>query len=251
MLARPQIRGSASAFRKMEAGLALSSILNQLLCAADVRCSEAREMHMENESGEFTQASPDVAPSARRRLVRGAFAAPVALTLHSGSAFAAASATCVARQVLPGNAVVDATTTATGTWLRVQIWILQPPGGLNYRSTWVSGSSIGAFASGKSITTFIGSDKWLCLNAGGNATIATGGGSETPVQAGQPYTPNPVTPTSIGDGSGTAATVAVASSSDSIAIRVDTNGNIVGVVGLGPDSGTSAVTASCWNSFRA
>ena len=178
------------------------------------------------------------APSARRKLLRGAFAAPVALTLQSGSALAAASASCVARQVKdPVRSAID---TKVGVWVRVPVWVLDPVGD-NNTSTWVSGADIVALAK-PGTTTFITATQWCCISAQSAARIATSGG-EVPVVVGTKVGSKPQSV-----GTGTAVSSAEASTSQDIAIKVDASGNIIGVVG--DTSGGSAVSGSCWSSFR-
>ncbi len=61
--------------------------------------------------------------SARRRLIRGAFAAPAVLTMYSGGALAQTSATCVAKaNDSPATGeVIDSGQTSSDTYLRVQL----------------------------------------------------------------------------------------------------------------------------------
>ncbi|MBK7277582.1 MAG: hypothetical protein IPI08_13850 [Betaproteobacteria bacterium] len=70
---------------------------------------------------DHTDPSAVQAPSARRRLIRGALAAPALMTLCSGSAFAAASTRCLANaQTMPQPA--PSGTPAADTYLRVQLY---------------------------------------------------------------------------------------------------------------------------------
>jgi hypothetical protein len=63
--------------------------------------------------------------TARRRLIRGVFAAPAALTLCSGSAFAQASnQQCIARQV-NGESPQFPRVGPADTWVRVRVWVHQ------------------------------------------------------------------------------------------------------------------------------
>ena len=67
--------------------------------------------------------SAEQAPSARRRLIRGALAAPALMTLCSGSAFAAASTRCLANaQTMPQPADSGITTPTGDTYLRVRLY---------------------------------------------------------------------------------------------------------------------------------
>lgn len=189
-------------------------------------------------------------PCARRKLVRGAFAAPVALTLHSGSAFAAASATCVARQV--ANPVVTPSETVAGTWLRVPVWKLNPTG-TNNNSRWVSGSDILAI-SGPGSTNFIESGQWYCIfrQSGASTVISPGVVGEVEAKVGDILD---VKPSSRGTGGSTsvpveAQPIPAGTPNETIVVRFNERGDIVGVVGIGDTHGSSAVAASCWSSFR-
>lgn len=180
--------------------------------------------------------------SARRKLISGAFAAPVALTLHSGSALAATSLSCVNRQNT--NFVRTPGDTVTGTWVRVPIWELTV-NGANNDSAWISGADIFAYAK-TGTTTFISASQWFCLSAESKATVIQGT-KEIEVVAQGTYTLNPSPPQS---GNGGSLVRASPNQSRLIAIRVDASGNIIGVVDVDASAG-SAVTESCWSSFRA
>lgn len=182
--------------------------------------------------------------SARRRLIRGTFAAPVALTLASGGV-AAQSLTCVQKRVqgapkLPGD--LD----TTQAWVRVPVWTLLP-GGNNDDSIWISGADINALAKNP-VTSFINSTQWLCLAAESAARMdSLAGADKVKLAAGMTYTPSPSPPRST-NGQGV-TTVATASTTRLVAIRVNAAGDIIGVVGDGGSTG-SAITDSCWSSFR-
>jgi len=178
--------------------------------------------------------------SARRRLVRGAFAAPAALTLYSGSAFAATSLSCVAKEVnhptYPGPVTNPL---PSDTYLRVPLYSLA---GQTAPSTWIRGSDINLLARQIPGTNppYITNTQWQCFSAGSsNVKINTVTVTPLPgtVYAGQP--------SRIRNG-------APPQKSDSyVAIRIDNNGKIVGVVGVGvPNASTSAVHQSCWTSFK-
>ena len=64
---------------------------------------------------------------ARRRLLRGTFAAPAVMTLCSASALAAASnRRCIANQVGYADSALKypPASASTDTWIRVQLWTL-------------------------------------------------------------------------------------------------------------------------------
>lgn len=196
---------------------------------------------MKDKSDAADASTPSKTPrGARRRLMGGAFAVPVALTLRSGGA-AAASFSCVYKQnqspVFQPNVAQD------DGWLRVQLWRLTGQNA-NFSSTWISGAEIVANAKpGK--TTFLSGTEWWCMSAGGNAKIQTGI-SETAVVAGQKYSPSP-TPPQYRNGSNLYVAVA---QPIWVAIRVDASGNIVGIVGDGKTTtNSSSVSDSCWSSF--
>lgn len=169
--------------------------------------------------------------SARRRLIRGAFAAPAALTLYSGSAQAATSLTCVARRVLnPVNPAIS-TSDTSDVYLRVQVRAKSTGNGDNAanQSTWVSGADVLLVTSGLPQNSFLGADNWYCLSAG-NGSGYTAGLIYTNAEA----TANNKGGTPVGNNT-------------YIAIRVDSGGRIVGVTDTAQ---ASAVSRSCWTSFR-
>ena len=204
---------------------------------------------MQDDPSQPSGASTMTGASARRRLVRGAFAAPVALTLQSGSAFAAASATCVARQVT--NPVRTAATATDGTWLRVSVYKLTPQSGggptpVENSSLWVSGTEILTYA--KRANNFIRDGQWYCTFRQSAATVIVGA-SEVAVNVGDILS---VKPTSRGTGDSTSlpAEALPITPSQMIALRFNEHGDIIGIVGVGTNSNVgSAVTASCWSSF--
>jgi len=177
--------------------------------------------------------------SARRKLVRGVFAAPAALTLYSGSAFAANSMSCVARQVInPVSPAEFATTANNGgadTYFRVQLRgkFNGTPADLAHESLWVKGADLLAAAPTGNAGFFFGTSDWYCYSAGvssgylaGQVYLDSGTGSATDPSKGG--TPEPIP--------------------KFVAIRFDTVGMVAGVT---PATGRSAVSGSCWSSFKA
>jgi len=174
--------------------------------------------------------------SARRRLIKGSFAAPAALTLCSGSALAAASQTCVQKLVTPpggGNGGVDAspplttTDTSTTSFWRVQVY--QSSSGPNNGSKWVRGLDIVSrqgVKPGATLTPFLSSNQYYRTNPAPNitSTNTTSSGSD--------------------------ATGTLNGTGQWIAVRVDSAGNIVGIQGIAASGSTSAMTATCWTSFK-
>ncbi len=183
-----------------------------------------------------------VRPSARRKLIRGAFAAPVALTLQSGSV-AAQSLTCVAKKVAEGVLPTDAD--GTKIWVRVRVWVLTVNGN-NQDSVWVSGADIFLLAKNP-LKSFVQQNQWWCLSAGNQAKINSGANvNAVSVTANTAYTVNPSPPQSGNPGQ---LKIAAASTTRLVAIRVNAEGDIIGVVGDGGTTG-AGVTGSCWTSFR-
>lgn len=170
--------------------------------------------------------------SARRRLIRGAFGAPAALTLYSGSA-SAASLTCVAKRVaIP---VDPGTTTSQFGDIYVRVQVRSKNSGAN-NSTWVFGGDVLVAASlttGQAGVSFLGSDGWYCLSAG------NGSSNQSNYTAGTTY-------------ASTAAMLLIdnvtpaALANTWVALRFSASGQIVGVT---TTAGASAVSRSCWTSF--
>ena len=164
------------------------------------------------------------AVSARRRLIRGAFAAPAALTLYSGGAFAAPSFTCVARQNQPGNAI-NAPVNPNNTFVRVR----------NFRLiNGMSATNVAFFVSGADVASllppggsYLTSTQWQCV-----AITGTGLG----FKVGDVY----FNPHSASGNSPVATTTF-------IAVRIDGGGKVVGVQNV--FTGNTALTMSCWTSI--
>jgi len=171
--------------------------------------------------------------SARRRLIRGAFVAPAALTLFNGSAFAQASMTCVSKQVAdpvlpPASGMPD------DRFLRVPLYGLGNGGNI---STWIKGADVVFLVDGakESVNTFLSRDDWLCVSNGqgtSNGGWKVGNVYEDP----QPKLPNGSRPQELRP-------------AQLVAVRVDASGNIVGIVGTGGDLGSAVGWTSCWASF--
>lgn len=179
---------------------------------------------------EKTETSPPI--NARRRLMRGVFAAPLALPLHSAALPAVQSLTCVARQVNVAP-LTDPTAVngSVGSYVRVKLWTT---GGTpaNTDSAWVKGMDlIGLLKMGT--TSYLGPSDWQCFSAG-----SASGFTPTQIVSSPPSTPG--------------ASPALAQSTLEVAVRFDANGNIVGIIGIPYTGmgGTSAITGSCWTSFK-
>ena len=155
--------------------------------------------------------------SARRRLVRGVFSAPAALTLYSGSV-AAASVTCVAKQL-------DNPITAGGdvTLVRVPLYQVVRPGNT---AKFVRGADIGSLTppGGAYLTT---SQVQLVSKTGGFPNFTVGGIYNTAPTPGLQPT-NPV---------------------EYAAVRVGATGRIEGVLSVNVSGQNTALHTSCWTSF--
>lgn len=159
--------------------------------------------------------SPKPHLAARRKLVRGVFAAPAIMTVCSGNAFAnASSLRCLARNV---NVNTNATPKVGGldTWTRVQLH----QSGSSY---YVSGTHVSSvFANSNSVYPAVGS--WLKIDGTTGAAI----GSVT--------TNTPSNP------------MLNYSNPKYVVVRFDATGN---VTGIGTAGAGANVGASCWNSFK-
>jgi hypothetical protein len=78
--------------------------------------------------------------SARRKLLRGVFAAPAVLTLHSGGAIAATSSQC---DVKTTQSAIEVVRTSDDTYLRYQLWALvKQVGTLEVDSYYIQGDDL-------------------------------------------------------------------------------------------------------------
>lgn len=184
------------------------------------------------QSSSHEQQADQAGRSARRRLIRGAFGAPAALTLYSGSAMAAGTLlNCVGKRVInPVNPGTTATADADG-YVRVQVKF---KGTGSAYSAWVSGADVLAAASlatGQSGYSFLGVNNWYCLAVGDGSTNTSG------------YTAGLIYTDAATIAGGTPAVLA----NNFVALRFNGSGQIVGVT---TTAGASAVAASCWSSFR-
>jgi hypothetical protein len=164
--------------------------------------------------------SPKPNQAARRKLVRGVFAAPAIMTVCSGNAFANTSnLRCLARNVTDST---NATPKVGGldTWTRVQLH--QTGAGPNF-TYHVSGSHVrSVFTQSNSVFPAVGS--WQQIDGTTGAAI------------GSPTTTTPSNP------------VLNYSNPKFAVVRFDGAGNVTGV-GTAGTAGVN-VGASCWNSFK-
>lgn len=169
--------------------------------------------------------------SARRRLIRGSFAAPAILALHSGRAFAQATgaAACLVKQ--NSSPVTPAPTPANGDdgYFRYQLWVIRRISDNAIVSSWVKGADLAVYIR-NGLSPFLASGSWWRFNINNNRLI-TGG-----PQMAQPTTNQNQTFTQTGAW---------------VVLRVASNGQLVGAGKFDSTGGTggSPVGDSCWNSF--
>jgi hypothetical protein len=167
--------------------------------------------------------------SARRRLIRGAFVAPAALTLFSGSAFAQASMTCVSKRVADPVLPLDSGTPVV--YLRVPLYGLGNGGNV---STWVSGADVVPLAHESDDPFLSSTSHWMCVSNGQ-------GDPNGRWKVGEPLKYEPKLPDRRGP---------KLIPEQWAVVRVDATGHLAGIVGVGDHTGTSAVGwDSCWASF--
>ena len=154
--------------------------------------------------------TPSPRHSARRKLIRGVFAAPAVLTVASGSAFAAASnLRCISQTTFP-----PVTTTAgADTFYRLQVKQIAS-------KTYVLGSDIAKDIRDK-VSVYMTTTQMHEFNVALNQTVGM------PLAAAS--TPTPQTQASFA------------------AIRFSPTGAVIGVGSAGAPGG--AASGSCWNSF--
>lgn len=170
-----------------------------------------------NESKPNTEAGV----SRRRRVLRGAIAAPVMLTISSGaSATMTSNMRCVAGQV--NNPSTLPRTQAAGTGVPSSVIRLQ----LYVRSGkfYISGTELNTLAHASRPVSWISNGQWQEFNPTTNLRVGT------------PVTLSP-SPT-------------VTSPVQYAVVQMDQNGYIMSV-GANNATSTSMMAATCWNSFRA
>lgn len=180
------------------------------------------------------------AASARRRLIKGGFAMPAALTVASGSALARTSSGCVVVQA--NQHLAPAFSTLNTVYLRVPAWTYLSNSGnkTHVRSWWIRYADVIAVASAAGVVI---KNNWLPSGAALCVVGGTQNGNQANFVAGTVYA-NPPTLT-------TAAGATPAQAARYYALTIDTSGDIIGVAGSYTASGQSggAVSASCWTSF--
>jgi hypothetical protein len=167
--------------------------------------------------------------SARRRLLRGSFAAPAVLALHSGSAIAATTSAlrCIANQV--ASPTTQAVVTSNdGAWLRVQLWAYVKSGKAYNGEYWLRGSDLSAYVVNAQMP-FLSSTQFQKFNI------------DTNVLVGAALSTQPVAP----DDKHVWQAV-----SRFVSLRVTATGAIVSAGASTVSSASSAVSGTCWNSFK-
>jgi hypothetical protein len=163
--------------------------------------------------------------TARRRLIRGAFAAPAVLTLYSGTAAAAQSILCSAKQnSSPVTPVPGVLTSLSDGYVRYQLWgLVSNTNATTVLRYYVKGAD---FASMSRPATFRPtSTEWQEFDISSNSAIAGAYTSTEPAETG--YTLQKV--------------------AQYVVLRIDGSGAVVGV-GDGTDG--SALGNSCWCSLN-
>jgi hypothetical protein len=161
--------------------------------------------------------------SARRKLIRGSFAAPALLTLHSGASMAAASINnCLVRQ--NQYPVAQRVSGSDDVWFRYQLWGYVKSSGevVEQAGLWIKGSDLGVYDIGRNSV-------WLNGRAYQRFDPASNNLGQT--EWSQPKGPPGTNWKRVNRW---------------VSLRVDRFGN---VTGAGSSGYGSAVADSCWNSF--
>ncbi len=206
--------------------------------------------------------APEVKISARRRLVRGAFAAPAALTLFSGSLAARSINHCVVREVTSDPQFpIPASTNATYVRVRLRKFRGRSNGEIltNRYSRWIQGSDVVNLRAPGTSDPYLATNQWQLYDRGTtNATTRCDAGNFNPASkyastgVGTIINTAPDESGTVTCGNGITKDVNAARTLNDewVALRIDADGNIVGVSGINNTSGTSAIHQSCWTSFR-
>lgn len=167
----------------------------------------------------------DAKVSARRRLLRGAFAAPAVMTVATGNALAASSnLRCINNQVTQAPYTGAVTNDTSDGVLRIQLWALvKNSDGVTVSSYWVKGADVVLYKRSAN-TVFLASNQFQQFVTGSNQLT---GSATTTVPSLVNYTFKAV--------------------AKYCAVRFDANGNVIGVGGSGGTG--SSVAGTCWNSF--
>ena len=171
----------------------------------------------------------------RRKVIRASFAVPALATVASGSALAATSASCFAKQLArpgPGTYPPVSTSANPDTYLRVQLASLTPNGNNAVPVYYVDGDTLAATLG----STMVRAASYT-LSAGKFQKFDIATNLEV----------DGVLSTSPLNGNGNNLTYNKQSGRFA-ALRFDSTGKVVGV-GASTSTGMSAVQASCWSSL--
>ena len=175
--------------------------------------------------------APEAQRSARRRLVRGAFAAPAVLALYSGSAAAMASnLRCVNNQVDAGRKVFPAPVATPDRFVRVRLWSLRHNGKVRW---FLRGNDFQALTLNRAsvYNAFLGPGEWWRFDPATQRLVDAKLGT-------QPRWSSTHAGTLAHDGAW-------------VAVRIDASSQGAGIVGVVDSSNHtgSAVSGLCWASF--
>lgn len=173
----------------------------------------------------MTDKDPDIKPqgNARRKLLRGAFAAPAVLTVYSGGASAASVSHCLVNANVSPTTSGIGVTSADDLLFRYQLWALvDNSNSANVLSYWIRGADLAAFNFAG--PPFLSSTQFQQFDITSNALVPGTVTSTQPATAG--FTFQQV--------------------SRYVVLRVDSTGALVSAGGTGSGA---PVSDSCWNSF--
>jgi hypothetical protein len=173
--------------------------------------------------------TPSPQASARRRLLRGAFSAPAVLTLYSGSAMATKSHERCLKNVIGNNPGIPGPSSKEDGWYRCEL--RKRTTTIDSKSVteyWLFSNDLAVVATKRSILTYPNQAQRFGVTHTGDSKFV----------ANALYR-------SVRDTSGLQGPFSMAGKY--VALKVDDTGTVVGV----GHSGTgTAVSQSCWNSFK-
>lgn len=166
--------------------------------------------------------SLDQRGSARRKLIRGSFAVPAVLTLHSGASMASASInSCLKRQ--NGHPDTQRVSNGDDAWFRYQLWgYVKGYEVVEKAGLWIKGSDLAVYDIGRN-SVWLGGSAHQRFDAASN--------SLGQIEYGRPKGPDGCEWKRVNRW---------------VSLRVDRHGNLTGA---GSSGYGSAVSDSCWNSF--
>ena len=165
--------------------------------------------------------------SARRRLIKGSFAAPAALTLCSGSAIAGGSISCVGTAAAAGN---KPSAGAADTWFRIQA--IKNTANNGKTSEWITYAQLFA----------------MLGTSGGNVAVSASNGTLNIGEALCLSKQNPAANGTVNQKSTWPVAGTNAYTGSYYAVLISNTGNIVGISTVTTVTG-GAVSNGCWQSF--